>query len=108
MSDAKFHLVPRASIIASGATDDFGYVAPDEVVLVSVEALERAERERDEQLEDSERIIAALVRERDALKSALKTVAVRQREACAQHTFSDAVEEVEAVRATPLVTEGGE
>lgn len=47
MSDAKFHLVARASIIASGATDDFGHVAPDEVVLVAVEALEQARRERD-------------------------------------------------------------
>lgn len=73
-SAAKFHLVPRSAILASGDSDDFHHVSDDEVVLVAVEALERAERERDEQLEDSERIIAALVRERDALKAALRDI----------------------------------
>lgn len=79
--------------------------------------VERLTKERDEQLEDSERIIAALVRERDALKSALKTVAVRQREACARAAQAEATGATKceggpefiaaAVRATPLVTEGG-
>lgn len=53
MSGAKFYLVPRASILASGDSDDFHHVAPDalgELVLVAVEAFDRVTRERDEAL----------------------------------------------------------
>lgn len=63
MSDATFCLVPRAAIIASGDSDDFHHVSDDEVVLVAVEALEQARRERDEWQEWHH----VAVRERDRL-----------------------------------------
>ena len=56
MSDATFHLVARASILASGDSDDFGHVAADEVVLVEAGALERVTRERDEARADAARL----------------------------------------------------
>lgn len=48
-------------------------------------------------------------RERDEARAALRTVAERQREACAQYLYSMGARfagEAAGIRATPLVTEG--
>lgn len=71
----------------------------------------KLEKERDEARAEVERLRAEnkLLRhdadkEWGAVATACADVAKRQREACAEHTFSDSEEDRSAVLATPLVT----
>lgn len=100
MSDVKFHLVPRAAILASGDSDDFHHVAPDEVVMVAVEALEQARASATrgwEQADSLHMSVAEALRERDEARAAC-TLAWQR--ICAERmwAYDPAMDPVEALR----------